>query len=344
MNQNSSSVWGTEKTKFFASVTPEKVLDAIEALGFKTSGRVMQMGSMENRVYEVEVDCDNPKTVSENFRIIKFYRPGRWSKSQIQDEHDFLFDLIKNDIHAIPPIKIEGESVFENEDGLLYTIFHKKGGRACVEWNDELLGQMGRLLARLHNVGQTRPASNRLKLDIKTFGENNLELILQSNHMLPEYRAQYESICQNIFKTAENLFNGIQFQRIHGDCHHGNILLNENKPFLIDFDDMSMGPRVQDLWMIAPGRDEYSIQQRNTLIDAYSSMTEFNYKELRLVEVLRSLRIIHFSAWIGHRFEDEAFKRVFPTYATHQYWEKEIFDLREQLGYIQDSLDSMNQY
>lgn len=344
MTQNSSSVWGSDKTKFFDSVTPDKVLDAIEDLGFKTSGRVMQMGSMENRVYEVEVDCEKPKTVSENFRIIKFYRPGRWSKAQIQDEHDFLYDLISSDIHAIAPEKIDGETVFETPEGLLYTIFPKKGGRACVEWNNDLLLQMGRLLARLHNVGQTRPARNRLKLDIQTFGENNLELILQSEYMLPEYRAQYENICNTIFKSAPGLFNGIQSQRIHGDCHHGNILLNENNPFLIDFDDMSMGPRVQDLWMITPGRDEYSLQQRQTLLAGYTSMTEFNYNELRLIELLRSLRIVHFSAWIGHRFKDEAFKRVFPTYGTHQYWEKEIFDLREQFGYIQDSLDTMYQY
>lgn len=336
-----SSVWGNDKTQYFDSVTPDKVLDAIEDQGFKTTGRVMTLASMENRVYEVEVDIDDAKTISDNFRIIKFYRPGRWSKLQITDEHKFLFDLIENDIHAIAPLKINGESVFENTDGLFYTIFPKQGGRACDEWTDPLLEQMGRLLARLHNTGQASPAKHRLKLDIQTFGVQNLKLILDSSHILPEYKAQYESICNSIFKASAPLFEHIKMQRIHGDCHHGNILLHDSSPFLIDFDDMSIGPRVQDIWMIIPGRDEYSIRQRNILIDAYTEMTDFDFRELKLIEVLRALRIIHFSAWIGHRFEDQAFKTVFPTFGTHQYWEKEIFDLKEQLGLIQDSLAPM---
>lgn len=342
----SSCVWGNEKTEFFDTLSPHKVLDAIEDIGFSTTGRVIQLASMENRVYEIEVDIDESKmeNVSERFRIIKFYRPGRWTKKQIQDEHDFLDDLVKNDIHVIAPEKVDGETIFENSDGLFYTIFPKKGGRAAEEWNDELLGQMGRLLARLHNTGQSKKADHRLNLNTQTFGHDNLDLILSSEHMLPDYRSQYEAVCQNIFKLSEPLFKGITFQRVHGDCHHGNILLNDSRPFLIDFDDMSMGPRVQDIWMINPGRDEYSLGQRQTLLDAYASMTDFNYNELKLVEVLRSLRIIHFSAWIGHRYKDEAFKRTFPTFGTHQYWEKELYDLREQTGYIQDSLDQMNHY
>lgn len=338
----SSSVWGGEKTVYFDHLTPDKVLDAVEELGLSVTGRVMQLASMENRVYEVEVDQDEEvQSVSENFRIIKFYRPGRWSKEQIQDEHDFLFDLADAEIHAIAPIKIKNESIFTNAEGLFYTIFPKQGGRACVEWTDELLELTGRLLARVHNVGRTRKAEHRLNLDINTFGDKNLELILKSSHMSPEYRSQYENICQTIFRTSESLFNGIELQRIHGDCHHGNTLLHNDRPFLIDFDDMSVGPKVQDIWMITPGRDEYAQRQRRILIDAYSQMSEFNYNELRLVEVLRSLRIIHFSAWIGHRFEDESFKRAFPDFGTTQYWEREIFTLREQFSLIQDSLDNL---
>ncbi len=333
-------VWGNENTQYFDSLTPDKVLDAIEAIGFKTTGRVIPLASMENRVFEVEVDVPPTDNISENFRILKFYRPGRWSKEQIKDEHQFLFDLVENDIHAIAPIKIDGDSVFTSADGLYYTVFPKQGGRACVEWTDDLLAQMGRLLARLHNTGKAKTAKHRLQLDTPTFGVNNLELILKSKHILPEYRSRYEKVCEDIFKTSEELFKGIEYQRIHGDCHHGNILLKENNPFLIDFDDMSMGPRVQDIWMITPGRDEYSINQRNTLLTAYESMTEFDNRELKLIEVLRALRIIHFSAWIGLRFEDQAFKRTFPDYATHQYWEKEIFDLNQQLSFIQDSLNN----
>ena len=334
----SQNVWGTEKTQFFKSLSPHKVLDAMDILKFNSTGRVMQMTSMENRVFEVEIDNPQAKHISENFIIIKFYRPGRWSKQQIQDEHNFLFDLIENDIQAIAPLKIDGESIFENNDELFFSVFPKQGGRACDEWNDDLLKLMGRLLARLHGTGRARQSEFRLKLDIPTFGENNLELILKSGFLPNEYQDSYKGICEQIFDLSRPLFDKIKFQRIHGDCHHGNILLNESRPFLIDFDDMSIGPCVQDLWMIAPGRDDYSLKQRDVLIDAYLEMSDFDFKELKLIEVLRSLRIIHFSAWIGHRFEDDAFKRVFPSFGSGQYWEKEIHDLKMQLSYISESL------
>lgn len=336
----SSSVWGSDKTRFFDTLTQEKVLDAVELLGHQTSGRVTIMNSMENRVYEVEIYNDEAKTVSENFKIAKFYRPGRWTRAQIQDEHNFLFDLIENDINAIAPDKLDGESVFENADGLFFCLFPKQGGRAADEWTPELLAQMGRLLARLHNTGKARTARHRLTLDLNTFGTKNIELIKNAGFLPPEYAQRYTDLCENIVSESEPLFKGIQNQRIHGDCHHGNILLKDGNPFLIDFDDMSVGPKVQDLWMIAPGRDPYAKENFNILIDAYSEMTDFDFREIKLVEVLRSLRIIHFSAWIGHRFKDEAFKRAFPTFGTNQYWEKEIHDLTEQLSYIKDAKDT----
>ena len=328
-----SSVWGNEKTEYFNVLTPDRVIEAVEILGLRATGRVMQLGSMENRVYQVEIENENAAHISENFKIIKFYRPGRWSKDQIQDEHDFLFDLILNDIDVIAPDKFQEQSVFTNSDGLLYCLFPKKGGRACDEWNDELLSQMGRLLARVHNIGLQKKSEHRLNLDIATFGETNLEMILKSKYMIPEYRSEYEKACLEIFKISRPFFKNINYQRIHVDCHHGNILVN-NGPFLIDFDDMSMGPRVQDIWMIIPGRDEEAIRNRNILLDAYESMTEFNDRELLLIEPLRALRIIHFSAWIGHRFEDKAFQNIFTTFSTHQYWENEIHYLKDQINQI----------
>lgn len=335
-----SKVWGNDKTEFFDKLTQEKVLDAVELLGYETSGRVTILNSMENRVYEVEIYNDDAKNVSENFKIIKFYRPGRWSREQIQDEHNFLFDLIENDINAIAPDKFKGDSIFENSDGLFFTVFPKQGGRAADEWTPELLSQMGRLLARLHNTGAARPAEHRLKLNLDNFGTQNLNLTLEAGFLPLEYKERYKQVCTEIISESASLFEGVRFQRVHGDCHHGNILLKEGSPFLIDFDDMSVGPRVQDLWMIAPGRDSYAKENFNILIDAYAEMTDFNFRELKLVEVLRSLRIMHFSAWIGHRYQDEAFKRAFPTFGSHQYWEKEIFDLAEQLTYIKDAKNS----
>lgn len=335
---STTSNWGNEKSEFFNSLTIDKVLSSVESLGHKTSGRVLQLASMENRVYEVEIYPENPTHVSDHFKIVKFYRPGRWSKAQIQDEHNFLFDLTNNEIHAIAPDKYEDQSVFEDDDGLFFCTFPKQGGRACDEWTDPLLEQMGRLLARLHNTGKSHPAPNRLKLDIDTFGKANLNTLL-SNKIIPlEYEASYKNIAEQIFQVASPILSQLKLQRIHGDCHHGNILLNEGQPFLIDFDDMSMGPVVQDLWMIIPGRDQESLRQRNILIQAYQSMTEFNTLELKAIEALRALRIIHFSAWIGLRYEDNSFKNAFPAYGSSQYWEKEVFDLKNQLSLIHQEI------
>lgn len=340
----SSQVWGSEQTQYFDSLSQEKVLEAVESLGYQTSGRVMILNSMENRVYEVEIYNDSAKTVSENFRIVKFYRPGRWSKEQIQDEHDFLFDLIDNDLNVIAPEKKDNSSLFTNDQGLHFCLFPKQGGRAADEWTSELIEQMGRLLARVHNVGQSKKSNHRLELTLANFGYQNLKLTKDAGFLPIDYQSRYEDLCLEILSISQPLFEKTKRQRIHGDCHHGNILLKEGKPFLIDFDDMSIGPRVQDLWMIAPGRDSYAKEQLNILVDSYCEMTEFDYSELKLIECLRALRIIHFSAWIGHRYRDEAFKRAFPSYGSNQYWEKEIFDLSEQLMHIKDSLTISTQY
>lgn len=337
----SNSAWGDE-TQYFYSLTPDEVLNAAESLGYKITGRVLTLNSMENRVYEVEIesDSDNP---SEHFKILKFYRPGRWSAGQIQDEHDFLWDLKEHELPVIAPEKFDGATLFKNHE-LYFTSFPKQGGRAADEWTDQLLEQMGRLLARLHNIGATKKAQHRIKLDIATYGYKNLDYLLSNDIIPPEYRQSYENISKQIFSLSEPLFQNISMQRIHGDCHHGNTLLGADGPYLIDFDDMVMGPKVQDIWMVTPGRDQYSKRQQQILIDAYQSMSDFDMRELKLIESLRALRMIHFSAWIAHRFQDDAFKRVFSDFGSSQYWEKELFDLREQIGHIQDNLNHGNFY
>lgn len=340
----SNSVWGDEQTQYFYSLTPDNVLNAIEQLGLKTTGRVMQLNSMENRVYEVEIELEQiSNNPSDHFKIIKFYRPGRWTKEQILQEHEFVFDLIDHEIQAIAPVKINNQSVFKSNDGLWYSLFPKKGGRLADEWTPTLLEQMGRLLARLHNIGATKQADHRLKLDIETYGLKNLEYLLEQDSIPHEYRSQYEQTVRQICQMSLPLFSEIKYQRVHGDCHHGNTLLNAQQgAFLIDFDDMINAPRVQDIWLVISGRDEYAVEQRNILLDAYETMTEFDYKELKLIETLRALRMIHFSSWIAHRWQDEAFKRAFPNFGSNQYWEKEIYDLKEQISFIQDNLDSLH--
>lgn len=334
----SQLVWGDE-TKHFYDLKPEHVLDAAESLGYITTGRVLTLNSMENRVYEVEIELDScSDNPSDHFKIFKFYRPGRWTKEQIQDEHDFLWDLKDHELTVIAPEKFNNHTIFTNAQGIYFSSFPKQGGRLCDEWTDDRLEQMGRLLARLHNIGKVKKAQHRIELNINNYGANNLHYLLSNNVIPSQYRSSYETLANSIFKTSEQLFSNISFQRVHGDCHHGNTLLGSHGLFLIDFDDMVMGPKVQDIWMVTPGRDDYSINQRNILISAYQSMSEFDHRELKLIEPLRALRMIHFSSWIAHRIEDNSFKRVFTNFGTDQYWEKELFDLKQQLALIQESL------
>ncbi len=333
------SAWGNADTIHFHTLTPDHVLNSFESTGLQSSGRVMQMNSMENRVYEVELETDEVfENPSDRFKIIKFYRPGRWSKEQILEEHEFLFDLIDQEIPAIAPLKFNGESVFKDSQGLWFCLFPKKGGRAADEWTEPLLTQMGRLLARLHNIGESKKAKHRITLDIQTYGEKNLEYLISSKTIPLDFEKSFATVSESIFKESESLFKGINFQRVHGDCHHGNTLLSNDRPFLIDFDDMVNAPTVQDIWMVTPGDDEYSINQRNILLDGYEDMREFDYREIKLIETLRALRMIHFSSWIGHRYEDESFKRAFPTFNSSQYWEREVFYLNQQLAKVIDNV------
>ena len=333
----SSNLWGSNQTQFFFELNPDLVLDTVESLGFKTTGRVMTMNSMENRVYEVEIesDSDNP---SEHFKIIKFYRPGRWSKIQIQEEHDFLNDLVEQEVPVIAPMQFQqGQTLFTMPNlELYYTVFNKQGGRAPDEFNDEEIEQVGRLLARLHNVGDMRAAPHRLKLTPDVYLKSNMDFLLDQKIIPSHLEVSFKSVLEGIYDLTKNSFKNIHFQRIHGDCHLGNILKRGDVFHLIDFDDMVMGPTVQDMWLMLPGRDDYAKNLQAKMLEAYAMMRDFNYEELRLTEVLRTLRMINYSAWIAKRFDDPAFKNAFPFFEQPSYWEGQINDLREQTYYLQE--------
>ncbi len=334
--------WGNKETEYFYKLTPEAIMDAVEYFDLRPTGRTLPLNSMENRVYEIEIENPDAKTPSENFVISKFYRPGRWNKEQIQEEHDFLNDLIKAEIPAIAPIMHNGESVFTHkETGLLFCLFPKKGGRHKDELQDEEIEILGRTLARLHTVGKQKVASHRVQLTPKTYGEGNLEMILEADVLPNHLRETYTNYVNQIVSLSSPLFEGRELQRIHGDCHWGNVLWDLGsevaKPFFVDFDDMVRGFPVQDIWLLIPGRDREAMSQRNLLLGAYDEIAHFDYSSLKLVEPLRTLRYIHFTAWITKRWEDPSFKNAFPQFGTEAYWETQTADLREQIGLIQDS-------
>ena len=341
-------VWGDSQTQFFYDLTPDTILSAVEAVGVKTTGRCIALNSMENRVFEIEIEIEEYKVKSESDRslIVKFYRPGRWSKEQLLDEQMFMSDLLEAEVPVVAPLKFNGESLFKMPNlEIYYTLFPKKGGRVPEEMNEEQLQIMGRMLARLHNVGSSRQSLNRIKITPESFGTSNMSF-LADNKFLPAHQLQaFNDITSQLVDEMNPLFSGLQTHRIHGDCHLGNIIWRESEgPFFIDFDDMLVGPAVQDIWLVVPGNDDYAAKDRLTLLEAYDSMRDFDYNSLKLVEPLRALRYIHFAAWIAKRWDDQAFKTAFPQFENGHYFDILLNDLRHQVQKILEQKNPIPYY
>ena len=329
------------ETRYFFELTPAKILDSVEEFGFRCPGRVTQLNSMENRVYEVEIELSDPsalKSPSDRFKIVKFYRPGRWSKEQILEEHEFLYDLERAEIPVVVPLKdSDGSSLRKmGEMEIYFTVFPKIGGRSPDELNDEQAERIGRLLARLHSVGAGKDADHRIKLNPEVYGRTNLAYLREAKLIPGELEASYQRVVEEICTFSEPLFKNVRLQRIHGDLHFGNVLWGTEGPFLVDFDDMVRGPCVQDLWLMVPGRDAYAQRTMDAILAGYEQIRDFDRSSLVLIEPLRALRFIHFSAWIGRRWHDPAFQRVFPHFGTPGYWREQVADLQDQLSVMRE--------
>lgn len=323
----------TSATKFFFELTPERILAAVETLGTRCTGRVLALNSMENRVYEVELDVELPTGAGrwDTFRVVKFYRPGRWTREQILEEHLFLAQSKTAELPVVAPLPFpNGETLAEvPKMGIFFAVFPKVGGRINDEMTTVQLEQVGRLLGRLHNVGCREPFTHRMKLTVDTYGYQNLQFLKHERLIRPSVEAHYFGLAERILKTTEPWFSEVPSQRLHGDCHVGNILWRDNQCSIVDFDDCLEGPSVQDIWLLTPGRDEETHRNREVLLSGYETMRPFDRSSLRLVEPLRALRLIHFTTWIAKRFEDPAFKRVFIDYGTEQYWREQLIALQE---------------
>ena len=313
----------------FYALTPERILAAVETSGLICTGTCHALNSYENRVYEVEV-VETSGAIGR--RIVKFYRPGRWSDAAILEEHAFLLELAAQELAVAAPEPLaDGRTLQHGKGtGIPFAIFPKIVGRARDELDETSLRHLGHLLARMHNVGRGRSFEHRLNIDVNTFGYASLRAILASQTLPDNLRPAYEAIVAQILAAIEPRFHGVSVQRLHGDFHLGNLIWQGDMPTCIDFDDMGTGPAVQDLWLTVPGRDDESRRKFDILVNAYELLGLLNRDSLRLIEPLRTLRMIRYAAWVLSHHEDPAFSRAFPSFGTEQYWAQHIQDLREQ--------------
>lgn len=339
---NLTNAWGNDAMKSFIDLEPGQVMDSIETLGVRCTGRMIQLNSMENRVYEIEIEDSLPQTMwphadeapaHPKLMVAKFYRPGRWNMDQIKDEHQFLAELFENDLSVVAPLKKEQQTVWKMPaQDLFFSVFPKRAGRTPYDLPKEEWEKLGRLLARMHQVGEQKKAAHRLTLNPATYGDTNIETVLQSEHLPEKYRKVWHEAALRVMEHIRPRFENVRNIRIHGDLHFGNVLYREEEgPILLDFDDFLNGPAIQDIWLLTPGRDENSKQVRDWLLGGYEEMREFPWHELNLVEALRTLRYLHFSAWISKRFDDPSFKITFPHFGSDEYWHEQVSDFHEQL-------------
>ncbi len=311
----------------FNAIVPEVIFTAVERFGGRCTGRFLALNAMENRVYDVELEDDSHV-------VIKFYRPGRWSRATIAAEHQFLAEAVAAEVPVVCPlVDSAGESLFVAET-IFYAVFPKRPGRLEAELNDAQLQRLGRYLGRLHNIGEKLRHVDRGRLDADTFVRGALTELLTLDVLPPELVSRYRDICTQIATIAEPRLQNTPYILTHGDCHVGNILWNGDNPYFIDFDDMLHAPPVQDIWMLTGGNDEDGHRRREVLLGAYEQMRAFDHDTLSLIETLRALRMVNFATWIAKRWDDQAFKRGFPEFGTYRYWQDHFEGLTMQLERI----------
>lgn len=339
MANNENGLWGQE-TKHFHALSPDQVMKAAEIQGQRLSGRILALNSLENRVYDIELTSklDFGKEFSSTNLILKFYRPGRWSEHQIKEEHHFLKTLLEFEVPVVAPLEVNGTTLHLDRDtNLWFAFFPKVQGRLKDELIKEEIEQAGRLIGRIHNIGSMGEFKNRLALTPQTFIDSN-EIAL-TNVQLIDHQSfhNYLALLPQISQLVQPIFQGLQLQRIHGDFHRGNIVWTSGGPYAVDFDDCLTGPIEQDLWLLFPGKDQYSTDERERFLAAYREMTRKEVIKTNLTEILRTMRMIHFNAWIAKRWEDHSFQRVFPQFTSAQYWDQEYLDLRSQYSFIREN-------
>jgi Ser/Thr protein kinase RdoA (MazF antagonist) len=315
----------------FASLGPECVLDALDSVGQFSDGRLLALNSYENRVYQVGMEEGAPV-------VVKFYRPARWSDAAILEEHGFVAELVAREIPVVPAMTIGGATLHRFQD-FRFAVFARRGGRAPELDDPATLEWMGRFIGRIHAVGALAPYAERPALDIASFGVDARDYLLANDFLPPELLLPWRSVIDQALDGVRRCYDRagqVPLLRLHGDCHGGNVLWTPDGPHFVDFDDSRMGPAVQDLWMLLSGERADMVRQLADVLAGYEDFCDFDPRQLYLVEALRTLRLIHYAAWLARRWDDPAFPAAFPWFNTQRYWQDRILELREQVALMDE--------
>ncbi len=315
----------------FSGLGPDCVLDALDSVGLRGDGRLLALNSYENRVYQVGMEEGAPV-------VVKFYRPRRWSDAAILEEHAFVEELAEREIPVVPALTIGGATLHSFQD-FRFAVFPRRGGRAPELGDPATLEWMGRFIGRIHAVGALRPYVERPALDIASFGREPRDYLLANDFIPPELLAAYTSVVQQALDGVARCYEragATASLRLHGDCHAGNVLWTGDGPHFVDFDDSRSGPAIQDLWMLLSGERPDMVRQMADILAGYEDFCDFEPRQLYLVEALRTLRLIHYAAWLARRWDDPAFPAAFPWFNTQRYWQDRILELREQIALMDE--------
>jgi Ser/Thr protein kinase RdoA (MazF antagonist) len=316
----------------YLQLGPDEILASVEQTGYSCDGHILPLNSYENRVYQVGISGQAPV-------VAKFYRPGRWSDDEIMEEHRFTLELAEYELPVIAPLVDANGVSLHHTELFRFAVYPRIGGRPPELDDPEHLVQLGRLLARIHAIGATRSFVFRPEFGIEHYGVEASQFLLVHGFIPPDLELAYRTLCDDLLRRIRNCFDrtgDYRIIRLHGDCHHGNILWRDNTPWLLDFDDTQSGPAIQDLWMLLSGERPYMTARLADILEGYTEFYEFDPRELHLVEALRTLRMMHHAAWIARRWNDRAFPMAFPYFNTHRYWEEHVLALREQAALMDE--------
>lgn len=315
----------------YDSLTPDCVVDCIESIGLSSDLRLLALNSYENRVYQVGIEDAEPV-------ILKFYRAERWTDEQILEEHAFAQELVEHEISVVAPESVGGETL-HHALGQRFSVFKRRGGYPPELDNLDHLFRLGQTLGRIHRVGSAKPFLHRRELSpLRMTTESRL--FVENDFVPMELKSAYTTLARDCDQAATDILSAMNaegLQRIHGDCHVGNILWRDDTPHFVDLDDCISGPVIQDMWMFLNGDRHHREQQLADFIEGYEEFNDFNTRQLPWIEALRTLRIMHHAAWLARRWTDPAFPKAFPWFGHQRFWADHILELREQLSAMNEA-------